>query len=114
MTESKLMDTNTIESLRSVLDDGIYELFNEFINDCPATIERLANAINENNIPEINAAAHYLKGSAGNIGAIAFSNACKILEEQARTNVLEGAESHMKHVRNLFEDTASYMKQQMN
>lgn len=114
MTESELMDTNTIESLRSVLDDGIYELFEEFISDCPSTIERLEKALDDNNISEINEAAHYLKGSGGNIGAIAFSNACKILEDQARTNSLSETTSHMNKIRELFEETVNYMKSQMN
>lgn len=108
------MDTNTIESLRSVLEDSIYELFNAFITDCPATIERLANAIKDNNVAEINEAAHYLKGSGGNIGAIAFSNACNMLELQAKDNALIQPEVQIDKVRQLFEETVNYMKKQMS
>jgi len=113
MNKSELMDINTIESLRSVLKEGIYELFNTFITDCPATIERLANAIKDNNVAEINEAAHYLKGSGGNIGAIAFYNACSTLEYQAKDNALIEPKAQMDNVRQLFEETVNYMKKQM-
>ena len=113
MNDSELIDTETIESLQSVLEDGIYELFNEFIKDSPENIERLANAIKDNDTQEISQAAHYLKGSGSNIGAIAFSNACMTLELQAKDNSLTEPEIQMGNVRQLFEETVHYMKKQM-
>ncbi|MGD8526055.1 MAG: Hpt domain-containing protein [Thioalkalispiraceae bacterium] len=113
MNDADLMNLETIKSLRSALDDGIGELFDQFINDCPDALHRLENAVAQNDVTEVNILAHYLKGSSGNLGAQAFSDACKALELQARDNKLLEPEAQIQTIKQLFDKTVHYMKRQM-
>ena len=41
MNESELIDLETINTLKDMLEDGIFELFDEFIADGPQALEKL-------------------------------------------------------------------------
>jgi HPt (histidine-containing phosphotransfer) domain-containing protein len=110
MSEPDLMDIKTINSLRAVLAEGIHDLFDEFITDSLIALERLEKAIRDKNHTEINSVAHYLKGSGGNIGAIAFSNACNKLELQAINNRIEEPVAQLDYIKQLYNATVNYMK----
>ena len=112
MNESELIDLETINSLKAILEDGVYELFNEFIADGPKALEKLESAVTNMDILEIGRAAHYLKGSAGNIGAIALSNACLTLELQSKNDDIQDASAHMKNIKQLYAATIQYMQDQ--
>ena len=114
MDESNLMDLDTIKYLRAKLEDDINTLFDAFITETPSSIENLASVINQQNMPNINNAAHFLKGSGGNIGAGAFSNACNVLEQQSENNALIEPEIQMDNIRQLFDKTVTYMKKNMS
>lgn len=114
MTESELIDIETINSLKAVLEDGILELFSEFIADGPKALGRIEVAVNNRDIAEIDKAAHYLKGSAGNIGAIALSNACRTLEIQAKNNEIVNAEQQLVRIKQLYQGTIQFMQSQGN
>lgn len=112
MTESDLIDFNTISNLRTALEEGIFELFNEFISDAPNTIKRITTAVESMDTQEIAKAAHYLKGSAGNIGAIALSNACKELEILASNNDTQNILNQLDELKVVYSATIRYMQRQ--
>ena len=112
MNESELIDLETINTLKDMLEDGIFELFDEFIADGPQALEKLESAISQMNSKEIGNAAHYLKGSAGNIGAIALSDACRELESQARNDVINDAAGHLENIKQVYSATIQYMERQ--
>src|SRR5210317_1409875 len=112
MTESDLIDFNTISNLRTALDEGIFELFNKFISDSPNAIKRIDIAVENMDTQEIAKAAHYLKGSAGNIGAIALSNACKKLEILATNNDTASMLNQVDELKVIYSATTRYMQRQ--
>ena len=110
MNESELIDQETINALKDMLEDGIFELFDEFIADGPQALGKLESAVSQMNNQEIGNAAHYLKGSAGNIGAIALSNACKELELQARNDEINDATAQIDNIKQIYSATVHYME----
>ncbi|HWI18854.1 MAG TPA: Hpt domain-containing protein [Vicinamibacterales bacterium] len=78
-----------IETLRSLTPPGEPDVLSEvlqlFLTEVPPRIDRLRNAWAAGNIEEVHRAAHSLKGSAGNIGANAFFEVCKELDEKSRS-----------------------------
>ncbi|MEJ2142668.1 MAG: EAL domain-containing protein [Gammaproteobacteria bacterium] len=112
MTDSDLIDFDTLNDLRTALGDGVSELFKEFISDGPAAIHRIDIAVQEMDIPEISKAAHYLKGSAGNIGAIALSDACRKLENLIENNETGKILEQRDEIKKVYSATVTFMERQ--
>ncbi len=67
----------------------IEDLIVSYQTDSEVLINQLTVAVAQNDIKEIAIAAHTLKSSSANIGALALSELCQILEKQARHNELQ-------------------------
>jgi HPt (histidine-containing phosphotransfer) domain-containing protein len=71
VTESPLLDPAVWESLRSLDDDPAFldELIDLFIDDAMPRAERVRTALAVGDLAAARAAAHSIRGTAGNIGA---------------------------------------------
>lgn len=91
MSDAPVIDPQAIENLRS-LDPGNDEFLREivgiFLDDTPRRIEELEQSLTANDIPKFTRAAHSIKGSAANLGAMALRNVAESLEHQSRTTGL--------------------------
>jgi len=71
--------------------EGDRELLEEiarlFAEECPALIDSIRRARHANDWPEMQRAAHTLKGAASNIAAMKVAQAALALEAQARSGV---------------------------
>ena len=89
------LDPEVIESLKALSDDGDPELFRElvelFLTDTPARFADLESATADGDADAIQALAHSLKSSCGNLGALNLSNLFKEIETAARELRLDGA-----------------------
>ena len=109
-SDNNLMNSQTIDELESVLGDELNELFNEFLSDTPVIIEKLEKSLAENNLEKTRELSHYLKGSGGNIGAQAFSEACKALEQQSNDGNITSPTDIVNKIKALFKETELYMR----
>jgi len=95
MSSPPALDPTVIASLRQLTPPGepdvLQEVLQLFLDDVPARIARLRGAWETGNAPEVQRAAHSLKGSAGNIGANALLAVCRDLDEQSRAGDLSNA-----------------------
>ena len=73
-------------------DDLMGELVQLFIGDAPTQIKAIAVAIEQKSGPQLENAAHSLKGSAASLGANALAAIAKKLEIRGRDQNLAGAE----------------------
>jgi CheY-like chemotaxis protein len=84
-----LVDTAVLEELREVLGSEIDRLINLFLEDTPLLLARLEAAALAPDFNELREAAHSLKSSSANLGAMALSNAAKRVELGARMQTLD-------------------------
>jgi HPt (histidine-containing phosphotransfer) domain-containing protein len=83
-----LLDEATIERLRGMDRDvpGLLErLVAAFVESAPALMERLRAAVGRDDMIQVRQAAHTLKSSLANVGALAISRRFAAIEVAART-----------------------------
>lgn len=73
------------------LDEADYlELLDLFVDTSRGDLEKLADAIAAGDPQQGTFAAHSLKGAAGNIGLVEFSNTARCIEDATRRGSFEG------------------------
>jgi len=86
------LDPAVLDSLRQLTPPGepdvLGEVFQLFLADVPARIDRLRAAWHAGDAVTVQRAAHSLKGSAGNIGATQLAAVCSRLDELGRSGDL--------------------------
>ena len=78
-----------LDELRSILGNEVDRLIEVFLDDSPRLISALETAAAGQDLDMLRNAAHTLKSSSANLGAMALSNAAKKVELGARTQTLE-------------------------
>jgi CheY-like chemotaxis protein len=92
--EVAILDGNTVEQLRAVAAEApglMEELVGSFVGDLPARLAVMTSAVVRGDPRAAGAAAHALKGGAGNLGAMRLAKACDRLEQLARRGDLSAA-----------------------
>jgi two-component system sensor histidine kinase/response regulator len=80
--------------------DLLRELAALFLEDCPRRIAEMRAAIEQQDAKRLELAAHSMKGSTGNLSAIAAAAAAALLEIEARA----GDWAHARHSLRLLEE----------
>jgi signal transduction histidine kinase/CheY-like chemotaxis protein len=84
-----VIDSGVLDELRDVLGSEIDRLINLFLEDTPMLLARLEAAALAPDFHELREAAHSLKSSSANLGAMALSAAAKRVELGARMQTLD-------------------------
>jgi len=88
MANPQVIDAETIEGLRALGDDGSGEFLREiigvYLDDAPKRIQELRDCQAAGNQEQFVRAAHSLKGSSANVGAIAVRAAAEKIEKAGR------------------------------
>lgn len=84
MTDSQPVDTVHLAQLREVMESEYVDLLQTYIDNAPKELARVHNGVWSRDYEIIAAAAHTLKGSSSNIGAVRLSLMFKELEYSAR------------------------------
>ena len=92
------LDSETINTLREVLEGEFDNLINTFLSDVPEKIKQLYDAEGTADVAALEMVAHTLKGSSGNVGAMALSGVCGELVKAIRTNSLGNAKELVDRV----------------
>ena len=83
------IDAEIIAELYDVMGSDFIELLETFLATSPALMEELGTGQRNGNLQMVLAAAHSLKSSSANLGAMHFSNLAKTLEFAAREGDLQ-------------------------
>jgi signal transduction histidine kinase/CheY-like chemotaxis protein len=84
-----VLDIEVLEELRSILGTEVDRLIEVFLDDTPRLVAALETAATGPDYEMLRNAAHTLKSSSANLGAMSLSNAAKKVELGARTQTLE-------------------------
>lgn len=83
-----VLDQNSLDALRSLQDDGdddlLGELIDLFLQDAPARLASIRQAVALEDWTAVMAAAHSLRGSCGSLGALHMADLCGRLERYGR------------------------------
>ncbi|MFO1371851.1 MAG: response regulator [Candidatus Competibacteraceae bacterium] len=96
-TTTMSIDQGRLDKIRVLERNGaphlVARLIGLYLQDAPKYIEQMKQAVVSNNFESLRAAAHTLKSSSANVGAVKLYELCKELERQGRdrqaTNLLE-------------------------
>ena len=89
------VDSDMLDSLKSILEDRFDLLITTYINDSEGRRVRLREAVERDDFAAIRHEAHGLKGSSRNIGANNFADICAIVEAQATHEDKNGLEKNV-------------------
>ncbi|HEY7774748.1 MAG TPA: Hpt domain-containing protein [Marinagarivorans sp.] len=90
MTE--VINSAVIDELKDLLAEGFGVLVDRFIADGQTRINKIEQALAEQDVDVVYAEAHGLKGSCRNVGAEQMADYCGQLEAMGQVQNLAGAE----------------------
>ena len=103
MGESSVIDPQAIANLRALNpgDDDAFlrEIAGIFLEDTPQRIAELDDSLAAGDVLKFTRAAHSIKGSSSNLGAMILRAAAEKLEQQARTKGLHGVSDLVNEVK---------------
>ncbi|MFQ3597465.1 MAG: PAS domain S-box protein [Chloroherpetonaceae bacterium] len=87
-----LLDSNAMQILSELSDQTgrnlVGEVIDLFFEHAPVQLNRLSDAVAEQNFKQIAMTGHRLKGAALNVGAKRVAELCRLLEDAAQNSVL--------------------------
>ena len=92
MADTPVIDPQAIDNLRSLNpgdnDEFLREIAGIFLEDTPLRIAELSQSLVAGDGPKFTRAAHSIKGSSANLGAMALRAVAEKLEHQSRSEGL--------------------------
>ncbi len=106
MTEPAL-DPAVVQRLRELTPPGepdvLAQVLSLFLEEAPRRLDRIRMALQARDASEMHRAAHSMKGSAGNIGAMDLFAICREVDDRARVGDLEGARQALEDLTREYE-----------
>ena len=102
MTNQQHLDYDTLNTLKEVMEDDFALLIDTFLTDSKNRIITLQSLIHTADGDAIRRAAHGLKGSCSNLGAINLAALCGLLEHQALASKFENFTEDLRCIENEF------------
>ncbi len=100
------LDLVVFNEIRSLLGSALPEAIAPFIEDTPLSIDQLAHAVADGDSHAAGAAAHAIKGSSGNLGAVRLAQLAKEAEDLARSERLADLSDGLPALRGAFAEVA--------
>ncbi len=95
MLNHEILDPQAIEALRGLSPEAdsafLRELIAIYLEDTPRQLAELQEALTRQDAAKVTRAAHTIKGSSGNFGAVAFARLAQEIETQGKANNLTAA-----------------------
>lgn len=115
MSELPVLDFEAIESLRSLSAEGddsfLKEIVAIFVGDTPGRLLEMRTAFAAGDQTTFSRAAHSLKGSASNLGAVRLRAVAEELERLSREGPLDGLDRHLPRVEAEFATAKAALEQ---
>jgi signal transduction histidine kinase/CheY-like chemotaxis protein/pSer/pThr/pTyr-binding forkhead associated (FHA) protein/HPt (histidine-containing phosphotransfer) domain-containing protein len=99
-TESAILDHQVLDDLRSLAGAKaktfLSGIIGQYFEDSPQKLQAIEQAIDNQDATALRQAAHGLRSSSANLGAIAIADLCKQLEDLARSGTTQGSSTTME------------------
>jgi HPt (histidine-containing phosphotransfer) domain-containing protein len=109
MADAPLIDSQAIENLRSLNpgdnDEFLREIIAIYLEDTPLRITELEQRLAAGDNPKFTRAAHSIKGSSANLGAITVRAVAEELERYSQTQGLTGVADFVVRLKSEFART---------
>jgi len=92
------LDKRTLEELKDIMEDEFDDLVQTFIKDAPIRIYEIRDGIQAHDTKAVWYAAHSLKSSAANLGAVQLPALAKELEMLAKAGKRSGSVELLKQI----------------
>lgn len=106
MPDFPVIDPQAIENLRSLNpgdnDEFLREIAGIFLEDTPLRIIELEQSVAAADLAKFTRAAHSIKGSSSNLGAMALRAVAEKLEHHARTDGMTGSAPFVAEIKSEF------------
>ncbi len=114
MTADAPLNAETVNELRDILEEGLDELFEEYLADTPSQLQQMRAAAEDDDAAALTSVAHTLKGSSGNLGVAVVYELCRQLEERARAADIGDAAERVAAIEEAFTVARSAIQAEMN
>jgi HPt (histidine-containing phosphotransfer) domain-containing protein len=107
-----VIDFARLQEFRDYDDEALTmtrEVVGLFLADVPQRLDAIAAAIGADDTQALSQAAHALKGSAGNVGAVAIQRAASELEALAAAGTAADAPQRLARLRELWQATSAVL-----
>ena len=94
MRVTPLLDDAVLAPLRTKYPDLLVRIITTYLTHTPALLGELTTAAAEGDCVGMSRAAHSLKSSSANVGAVHLSDHCRALEETANANDVAASRTH--------------------
>jgi HPt (histidine-containing phosphotransfer) domain-containing protein len=105
---NEVINMEVVEELLSLSDEGdpelLVDLIQMYLQDGPQKLEEIRDGLAQKDYDRVERAAHSLKGSAGNLGAILVQRDCEELQLASRQHSLEGIRDGVTKLRDHYEE----------
>lgn len=85
----KVFDTETLDSLKEAIGDAINHIVTVYLDDVPACIQNMREALSKKEYETVGRLAHSLKSSSANLGAMQTSAVAAELEKAMKEGMVE-------------------------
>jgi PAS domain S-box-containing protein len=102
-----VVDLNALRHLQAALGDDsadvVQEIVQLYISDTPRLLTNLRQALAARDLDTFTRAAHSLKSSSAQVGAMELSQLCKEMEARGRSGSLDGGKEQVARAETLYE-----------
>lgn len=113
-TQKPTLDYKMLQSIKDLGDDDpefMNGLINLFFERSPTIIKSIEEAIDQTNHKSLEKHAHSLKGTCGNLGALAMMEVCETLEKKGREENMDDREALLTRLHDEFEKVSTILKE---
>jgi HPt (histidine-containing phosphotransfer) domain-containing protein len=96
-----VLDPDALERLLDIVEGEhaiLVELIDTFLEEAPVSLDKLRQAIAQDDAAGVRLMAHALKSSSNDFGAGELAALCQALEDRGRAGNLVGAEEHLAQI----------------
>jgi HPt (histidine-containing phosphotransfer) domain-containing protein len=113
-----VLDQTKLDSIRALQRDGapslIVKFIDIFLEDSPVLLEKIRTAVGSGEANDLFQAAHTLKSSSANLGAVTLSNLARELEMIGRNGSTDGSRPRLTKLENEYERVRQALLQERN
>ena len=111
---SEVINMEVVDELLSLCDDGdpelLVDLIQMYLEDGPRKLNEIVEGLATQDYDRVERAAHSLKGSAGNLGAILVQEDCEQLQLSSRQHQLDSVRESVTSLQAHFGDAEAALQ----